>query len=50
MARKRKDPKTGTGKKPKDLEGDYIPMKIRKTLSRIKYATVADARATARKS
>ena len=29
----RKDPKVGTGKNPKVVEGDYIPMKIQKILS-----------------
>ena len=27
---KKRDPKVGTGKKPKEAEGDYIPMKIRR--------------------
>ena len=30
---KRKDPKVGTGKNPKVVGGDYIPMKIQKILS-----------------
>ena len=32
MAKKR-DPKVGTGKKPRDLVGDYIQMRILKILS-----------------
>ena len=32
MAKKNRDPKVGTGKKPKGQVGDYILMKIQKTL------------------
>ena len=33
MTRKKRDPKVGTGKNQKEQEGDYIQMKIQKTLS-----------------
>ena len=49
MARKRKDPKTGTGKKPKGSGRRLYTDENPKDTVRIKYATVADARATARK-
>ena len=32
MPRKKRDPKVGTVKNPKEQEGDYIQMKIQKTL------------------
>ena len=46
---KRKDPKTGTGKKPKGSGRRLYTDENPKDTVRIKYATVADARATARK-
>ena len=45
----RKDPKVGTGKKPKGTGRRLYPDANPKDTVRIKYATVADARATARK-
>ena len=47
MARKRKDPKVGTGKKPKKSGRRLYTDENPKDTVRIKYATVADARATA---
>ena len=49
MARKRKDPKVGTGKKPKKSGRRLYTDENPKDTVRIKYATVADARATAAK-
>ena len=49
MARKRKDPKVGTGKKPKGTGRRLYTDENPKDTVRIKYATVADARATAAK-
>ena len=49
MARKRKDPKVGTGKKPKGTGRRLYTDENPKDTGRIKYATVADARATAAK-
>ena len=43
-----KDPKIGTGKKPKVLERLYTDENPKDTVT-IKFATVADAQATARK-
>ena len=45
----RKDPKVGTGKKPKGSGRRLYTDENPKDTVRIKYATVADARATARK-
>ena len=45
----RKDPKVGTGKKPKGTGRRLYTDENPKDTVRIKYATVADARATARK-
>ena len=49
MAKKRKDPKVGTGKKPKGTGRRLYTDENPKDTVRIKYATVADARATAAK-
>ena len=49
MARKRKDPKVGTGKKPKGTGRRLYTDENPKDTVRIKYATVADARATSSK-
>tara|TARA_R100000700_G_scaffold18214_1_gene24886 strand:- start:3188 stop:3478 length:291 start_codon:yes stop_codon:yes gene_type:complete len=46
---KRKDPKVGTGKKPKGSGRRLYTDENPKDTVSIKYATVADARATARK-
>ena len=45
----RKDPKVGTGKKPKGSGRRLYTDENPKDTVKIKYATVADARATARK-
>ncbi len=48
MVRKKKDPKVGTGKKPKGSGRDSILMRIPDTVP-IKFATPADARRTVAK-
>ena len=49
MPRKRKDPKVGTGKKPKGSGRRLYTDENPKDTVRIKYATPADARATVAK-
>ncbi len=49
MARKKKDPKVGTGKKPKGSGRRLYTDENPKDTVRIKYATPADARATVAK-
>ena len=46
MRKKRKDPKVGTGKKPKDSGRRLYTDENPKDTVRIKYATVADAKKT----
>ena len=47
--KKKKDPKTGTGKKPKDSDRRLYTDENPKDTVKIKYATEADARATVAK-
>jgi len=49
MARKRRDPKKGTGKKPKGSGRRLYTDENPKDTVRIKFATIKDARATVRK-